>query len=72
MPLGDRNLRGYLFVKLKSRWVDMMAFFVVSIDVCDGWYRLPYETPKVNVDECLVRFDLIEEGVCGYTDERSR
>ena len=38
----------------------------------DGRRRLPYETPKVNVDECLVRFYLVKKGVCGYTNERSR
>lgn len=50
----------------------MLALLAMSIDVCDGRHRLPYETPKVNVDECLVRFDMIEEGVCGYTDGCSR
>ena len=28
--------------------------------------RLPYDTAKVNVDECLARLYLVDKGVCCY------
>jgi len=33
---------------------------------------IPHENRKVNIDECLVRFCLLGEGLCGYANERSR